>query len=81
MMFRIPDKIDSVRSLLAQQNRANDTSHVKGFSYDSNLGVVSKPNARKGKDKWKIDKSALVPARKKNVIIVTNRRAYGLFDS
>jgi hypothetical protein len=87
MLFRMPDKIDSVRDLMAKheeaQRRAGNTAHVKGFSYDQNLGVVNKQSdtgvRRRGKDKWKVDKSALKPKKKKQVV-VQNNRSYGLFD-
>lgn len=83
MMFRVPDKIDSVKSslVLNYQSRADETSHVKGFSHDNNLGVAIKPSIgkRRGKDKWNVDKSALKLPKKKNQVIVTNHREYGLF--
>ena len=80
MLFRIPEKIDSVRNVMSAQGRAEITSHVKGFRYDQNLGQVAKPIARRGKDKWKTDKKALIPQRKKKQVVVTNRTEYGLFD-
>lgn len=87
MLFRIPDKIDSARDLLAKQvaarERAGNSTHVKGFSYDQNLGVVNKVSAggvrKRGQDKWKVDKDALKPKKKKQVV-VHDRRKFGLFD-
>lgn len=72
MLFRTPDKINAMRQ--------NDTSQVKGYSYDNNMGALAeKKFAKRGKDKWKVDFSSLKP-KKKKVAAHNARGDYGLFD-
>ena len=81
-MYRIPDDLESIRSALITKRKDN-TSHVKGYSYDNNMGIdlgkYKASGARRGKDKWKVDMAALKP-KKKKVQLNDNRRQYGLFD-
>ena len=72
MLFRMPDKIDSVRALM-MTSRPQDRSHVKGFSCDKKLSAEIIPKRRRGKDKWNVDKSSVIvkPIKKQNMITVT----------
>ena len=74
MMFRIPDKIDSIRAmdLTKQSNRAGATCYDKNKAVD----VRSAASRRRGADKWKIEKKKK-PQKKSHIVIAND---YGLFD-
>ena len=83
MLFRMPDKIDSVRDLVRKHASVKDTSHVKGYSYDNNLGIASTTTVNRGKDKWVrgFEKPKSKAKPKKNKRIGASAVHYGLFDA